>query len=1084
MKRLMLLAGGLAVMAGCVLMDRRDASALRAPEKLTVEYLTNPVGLDCEAPRLSWKLAAVKPEARNLRQVAYHVLVASSPETLGRDRGDLWDSGRVASPQSLNVAYGGAELGTSQRCYWKVRVWSQNDTVPSAWSAPGSWVMGVMRPEDWKAQWIGANASTRPDFDLAGAKWIWAGDAESSEAAPVGKRYFRAFFDAPENPEGRPVTLAVTGDEEYEIWINGKMAVRTWGHLNDPRWMRFVEVTPFLRAGRNLITVMVHKKSPGRPTGLLAALRFPDGSSVVTDESWNVWISPETPSDWGKPLSQSTATSWRGLAKVAAEPDAGPWGKVERRVETVSPAFEKAFAVAKPLRSATLHITGLGFYEARLNDRRIGRKVLDPAPTRYDRRVLYSTYDLTKDIAQGENRLNVLLGHGWYDVRSVAVWNFDNAPWRDFPRMIAQLELVYADGTSERVCSGPSWRQVPSPVGFDCIREGEVIGMPPPGAPDLARDVVMAEAVAAPAGRLTAEAMPPSVVAEEIPPKAIREVRPGVWTVDFGQNMAGWARLQVKGQKAGDVVTVRYGERVAENGGVDTSRIAEHFRYPASFRLLQGGHFQVDRFVCDGSPHQVYEPRFTYNGFQYAEISGLREAPTEDSVVACVVQTDFPAAGAFVCSNELVNQLQTAISWAYRSNFANGYPTDCPHREKNGWTGDAQLAAEQAMYNFQNTAAYEKWIGDLMDEQRDDGNLPGIVPTSGWGYAWGNGPAWDSALVTIPWMLYVYQGDLRILQKAYPAMARYVDYMTSRAKDGILSHGLGDWIPIKTKTPVEVTSTGYYYLDAQIVARAAALLGKDDDAQKYAALAHSIREAFNRELYTGDGVYAAGSQTAQSCALHQGLALATERATVEAKLIDVVEKNGAYPDFGILGSKYVFRALSDAGRTDLAYAMATKDDKASYGAWLRKGATTFWEDWDEGASRNHIMFGDVSAWWYQYLGGIRLAPNVSTIAADVNPNEVAFKTFLIAPEPVKGLDWVKAEHDSPYGTIRSIWTKDKGVFYLEVEVPVNATATICLPVEPGTPGLVSDIAPTVSINGRMTFKVGSGTYTFAVPIKP
>jgi alpha-L-rhamnosidase len=258
----------------------------------------------------------------------------------------------------------------------------------------------------------------------------------------------------------------------------------------------------------------------------------------------------------------------------------------------------------------------------------------------------------------------------------------------------------------------------------------------------------------------------------------------------------------------------------------------------------------VDRFVCDGSAKQTYEPRFTYNGFQYAEITGLRTLSVED-VVACVVQTDFKSAGSFTCSHELINKLQEAIVWAYRSNFANGYPTDCPHREKNGWTGDAHLAAELAMYNFQNTAAYEKWIQDMMDEQRPDGNVAAIVPTSGWGYEWGNGPAWDSALVIIPWTLYVYQGNVRLLEKAYPAMAKYVDYMGSKAKGFIASHGLSDWTPVETKTPTEVTSTGYYYLDVQILARAAEALGKTEDAKKYTALAEKIKDAYNQKLYKG-----------------------------------------------------------------------------------------------------------------------------------------------------------------------------------------------------------------------------------------
>jgi alpha-L-rhamnosidase len=1062
--------------AGCVQRPQARGAALAAPAALTVEYMSDPVGLDTPAPRLSWKLKAASAGARDLRQTAYQVLVATTPDKLGRGEGDLWDSGRVASDQSLNVVYKGAPLKTSQRCYWKVRAWDNAGDAASAWSAPGRWITGVMRPQEWQAKWIGANAATRPDCDLAGAKWIWAGDAESLDKAAAGKRHFRKLFDAPQGAGDAPVLLALTADDEYEVFINGQVAAKTWGHLNDWRWMRFVDVAKFVKPGRNLIAVTVTNGKPG-PTGLLAVLKFGSGAAVPTDATWAA--SAQSTKGWKETADGFEAQGWKAAA-VAGEADGQPWGKIERRVETGSPAFEKSFAVAKPVSEATLHITGVGFYEASLNGAKVGRKVLDPAPTKFDKRVLYSTYDLTGQLKPGANRLNVLVGHGWYDVRSVAVWNFDNAPWRDFPRMIAQLEIVYADGAKETVCSDATWKQVASPVGFDCIREGEVIGKTPPGGPDLTKATVMAEVVPAPAGQLAASALPPSVVAQELKPKAVREVKPGVWVVDFGQNTAGWIRLAIKGQKAGDVITVRYGEKVKPDGTLSMEGTDAHFRYPASFRVLPGGWFQTDRFVCDGSAGQVYEPRFTYNGFQYAQIEGLKAAPTAATVVACVVHTDFKDAGSFACGSELINKMQQAILWAYRGNFVNGYPTDCPHREKNGWTGDAQLACEQAMYNFQNTAAYEKWVDDLMDEQRPDGNLPGIVPTSGWGYAWGNGPAWDSALLIIPWTLYVYQGDARLLEKAYPAMRRYADYMTSRAKDGLASHGLSDWTPVKTKTPTEVTSTGYYYLVAQIVARTAELLGKAEDAKKYAALAASIRDAYNRQLYKGDGVYSIGSQTSQSCALHQGLVPAAERAKVEAKLTDVVSQNKAMPDFGILGSKYIFRALSEAGRSDLAYAMATKEEHPSYGNWIKRGATTFWEDWNEGASRNHIMFGDVSAWWYQYLGGIRLADGVSAVAQNADPAALAFKNFVICPDPVEGLGWVKAEHDSPYGLIRSSWKKAGGAFTLEVEVPVNTTATVYLPVKPDATNVAADVKPVPSDRDRMAFKVGSGRYTFVI----
>ena len=1019
---------------------------VKAPEGLTVEYMNDPVGLDCPAPRLSWKNVAKDAGTKNVRQAAYRIEVWQK-----KPAGDLqiWDSGKVLSDQSLNVAYAGQPLEDSGRYAWRVCTWTNEDETPSAWSMNASWIMGLMSEKSWKASWIGAPAKTRPDFNMDGAVWIHGADPK--------KQIFEKTFRAPQVAAGKAVLLALTGDETYEVHLNGQLAVKTWGHLNNPRQMRFVEVTPFLKAGENTIKATV-VNTHGRPAGFVACLRFPDDSSVVTDAGWSQVVR-------SAPLDET------GL------------GKIERRVESASPAFEKTFSAKKGLAQATLHITGVGFYEASLNGKRVGRKVLDPAPTKYDKRVLYSTYDVTGEVKPGINVINVLLGHGWYDVRSVAVWNFDNAPWRNFPRLIAQLELVYQDGSMERICSDRTWSQVRSPIGFDCIREGEVIGLQRDETLDLARDILHAEEVPGPGGRLVAAALPPSVVVKELKPQVIKKVDEKTWVVDFGQNMAGWIRLQVRQQKKGDVLTIRYGERQAADGRVDMKPLDVHFRYPASFLVLPGGGFQVDRFVCDGSEKQVYEPRFTYNGFQYVEISGLREVPTEKDILACVVQTDFALAGSFKTSHELVNKMQEAIVWAYRGNFVNGYPTDCPHREKNGWTGDAQLAAELAMYNVQNTAAYEKWVQDIMDEQKPDGNVPAIVPTSGWGYEWGNGPAWDSALVIIPWMLYVYQGDRRFLERAYPAMVKYVAYMGSKAKEGIVSHGLGDWIPVLAKTPTEVTSTGYYYLDVQILARAAEVLGKKEDAEKYGVLARQIREAFQVKLYKGDGVYSIGSQTAQSCALHQGLVPALERGRVEAKLVEVVEKNSAYPDFGILGSKYIFRALSEAGRSDLAFAMVTKDDKKSFGRWFRRGATTFWEDWDDGDSRNHIMFGDLSAWWYQYLAGIRLADTVSPVAACNNPEEIAFKRFVIAPDPVQGLDWVEAEHDSPYGIIRSAWRKEKTLFRLEITVPVNTTATVCLPCAPGTENVVFAEAKRVApLRNRMTFTVGSGRYVAELPL--
>ena len=1067
-----------AFFCGCTLFDSHYGSEVKAPINLRVENLENPVGIDDAKPRMAWVLEA-NGSRENLKQHSYQVLVADSADKLAADQGNLWDSGRIISEKQFDIIYGGKPLASSQRCYWKVRVWTTRDGVASRWSECNSWITAVMKPHDWKAKWIGPNAVTRKDYDLKGAKWIWAGNADKLENAPKGSSYFYTLFDAPADVKERDMIMAFTADDTFDIWVNGERVAKNWGHLNDWKWMRFYPVAKHLKAGSNFVAVQVHNEVKG-PTGFLMNVRDRQISLLDSGAKWKT--SSKGGKEWHKPVSKFEGAQWKDV-KVVGAPGCQPWGEVVRRYETASPAFRKSFNVAaKDVSSATLHITGLGFYEASLNGKRIGSKVLDPNPTKFDKRVLYSTYDLTGELKQGANALDVLLGHGWYDMRSVSVWNFDNAPWRDFPRMIAQLEIVYKDGTTQRVCSDQSWRQVASPVGYDCIREGMVIGKSHPDAPDFEKTKIMAEVVSAPKGKLSASALPPTKVINTFKPKTVTKLGDDRWMVDFGQNMAGWVDLKVKGQKKGDLITLLYGERVAEDGSLDNKSISAHFRYPASTDLAKNGYFQKDHIICDGQDGLIEYPHFVYYGFQYVEISGLKEKPSADSIVASVVCTDFKDAGSFKCSNELLNKLQHAALWAYRGNFANGYPTDCPHREKNGWTGDASLASEMGMYNYDNIAGYEKWIDDIMDEQQPDGNICAIVPTSGWGYKWGNGPAWDSAFIIIPWMLYTYKGDVQILERAYDRMKLYVDYMTGRSKENLVYHGLGDWCPAKSKVPAEVTSSGYYYLDSMIVSQTAKVLGKDADSKKYADLASKIKAAFNKKYYKGNGIYSIGSQTAMACALHQGIADTDKVAPSRRALAERVVKDKYFADFGILGSKYVFRSLSDAGRSDLAYAILNQTERPSYGDWVaNNNATTLWEDFKEGSSRNHIMFGDFSAWMYQYLAGIRLSDDVSAIAQKVDPEKVAFKEFIIAPEIVEGLSSCSAEHESPYGTISSEWTLKKGVFTLEVKVPVNTTATVYLPVKPGTAGIKSSVPEVKSDRNLAAFKIGSGTYCFKAP---
>jgi alpha-L-rhamnosidase len=427
-----------------------------------------------------------------------------------------------------------------------------------------------------------------------------------------------------------------------------------------------------------------------------------------------------------------------------------------------------------------------------------------------------------------------------------------------------------------------------------------------------------------------------------------------------------------------------------------------------------------------------------------------------------------------------LNRIWEAARWSYLGNLQ-GIPTDCPHREKNGWTGDAHLAAEQAMFNYFPAAVYTKWIRDIADEQQPDGRLPGIVPTGGWGYHWGNGPAWDSAFLLIPYYQYVYYGDTDLFRRHYDRMKRYVDYLTSRATNGVVNIGLNDWVPFKTKTEAGITDTAYYYVDTKIVALAAALLGKTDEARRYGELAERINQDFNRTFYHPEtGVYDNGGQTALSCALYQGLVQPENDARVLSNLVDTVEKADWHIDTGILGAKYLLNTLTDHGRADVAYRIASQKDLPSWGWWIEQGATTLWEDWRGDGSRFHIMYGDIAAWFYKAIAGIH-----------PDPATPGFKHFIIKPHVVEDLRYARAEYDSIRGRIVSDWALEGREFRLNVIIPANSRATVNLPI--GDPEQVLEQGKPVSgttgvtflrvEEGRSVFSVQSGEYRFRGPLK-
>ncbi len=705
----------------------------------------------------------------------------------------------------------------------------------------------------------------------------------------------------------------------------------------------------------------------------------------------------------------------------------------------VKPAafFRKTFSVAKKMIAARAYIAAAGLYELSINGKITGDHRLDPMYTRFDRRTLYVVYDVTTQLQQGGNTIGVLMGNGWYNHQSTAVWNFDKAPWRARPSFCIDVRITYSDGSVETISSGKEWKTALSPVIFNSIYTAEHydarLEMPhwnEASFNDSAWKSVIY--VAAPSQHIVAQAMVPIREVETIPVMDMRKFSDTNYVFNLGRNIAGVSSITVAGE-SGTIVRLKHAERLYSNGHADQSNIDVHYR-PTD----NSDPYQTDIYILKGGEAETFKPHFNYKGFQYVEVTSNKPILlNKESLAGYFMHSDVEPTGKINSSNTTINKIWWATNNSYLSNLF-GYPTDCPQREKNGWTGDATIAIETGLYNFDGITVYEKWMADLRDEQQPNGVLPSIVPTGGWGYEWGNGPDWTSAVAVIPRDLYLFYGDSKALFDNYDAIKKYVDHINSLYPGGLTTWGLGDWVPVKSSSPVELTSTCYYYADANILAEAAKLFGKAGDYKTYTALALKIKDAFNKKyLDTATGIYSTGLQTELSVPLFWGLVPEKMKSKVAASLAKRVIADGTQLDVGLLGTKAILNALSENGFADLAYKLASRETFPSWGWWIVNGATTLYENWPIDAksdiSLNHIMFGEIGAWMYKALGGIK-----------PDPASPGFKNILLQPHFAEGLDSFSCSHNGPYGKIISNWKRVEDKIVYNVTIPPNSTATIVL----------------------------------------
>jgi len=772
----------------------------------------------------------------------------------------------------------------------------------------------------------------------------------------------------------------------------------------------------------------------------------------------------------GKPTSWSAVSSFEtGLMNSSNWK--GAWISDSRDIkEKVAPYFRKSFSATKKIKSARAYIAVGGLYELFINGERIGDHRLDPMYTRFDRRILYITHDVTQQLKSGNNAIGVLLGNGWYNHQSTAVWYFHEAPWRMRPAFCMDLRITYEDNSIETISSGKDWKTSHSPVIFNSIYTAEHYdarleqsGWNKPGFDDSKwKEVIFRSA---PSSNIVSQSMHPIRNVETIPAKQINRISDSVYVYDIGRNISGVSQLKIRG-KSGTTVRLKHSERLYPNGRADQSNIDVHYR-PTDDK----DPFQIDIFILKGEGEEIFIPKFNYKGFQFVEVTSDQPIDlSKESLTAYFMHSDVPVAGQINSSNETLNKIWSATNNSYLSNLV-GYPTDCPQREKNGWTGDAHIASETGLYSFDGITVYEKWMADHRDEQQSNGVLPSIIPTSGWGYEWGNGPDWTSTIAIIPWNIYLFYGDSKLLADCYDNIKRYVDHINELYPAGLTSWGLGDWVPVKSKSPVEFTSSAYYYTDVLILSKAANLLGKQADAKKYAALSEKIKTAFNAKwLNTTTGIYNNGLQTELSVPLQWGLVPEALKSKVAANLAKRVEADNNHIDVGLLGTKAILNALSENGYADLAYKVASQENFPSWGWWIVNGATTLYENWPIDAksdiSLNHIMFGEIGAWYYKALGGIR-----------PDPSQPGFKNILLEPHFVGGLDRFEARHQSPFGQIVSSWERKGSTIIYKVTVPANSTATLRLP-ETGKEKLYKEGNELKNIKPATELKLIAGTHLF------
>ena len=805
-----------------------------------------------------------------------------------------------------------------------------------------------------------------------------------------------------------------------------------------------------------------------------------------------VWDSSNMESVWSKPNYFITGipkyadwkqAKWIGYKDLADSMSVVPGvenasktgNKLKERA--IVPFFRKKIIIDKKIKQALVFISGLGQYELSLNGKKTGDNFLAPGWTYYDKKCFYNVYDVTQELIKGDNAIGITVGNGFYYINRERYIKM--VAGFGFPKMICRIKISYTDGTEKNVVSDRTWKTAPSPVTFSSIYGGENYDAQleqknwnKPLFDDTKWKTALI--VKKPSSLLDAEQDYPIKIMDSFLVKKILQPQAGGFVYDFGQNISGIVEIKVKGKK-GQTIKLTPGELLNQHQLPNQS--------------ASGGPFYFS-YTLKGDGVETWRPQFTYYGFRYVLAEGAvpdgkadNGLPEIVSLVSMHNRNSAPATGSFQCSNPLFNQINELIRWAIKSNFQSVI-TDCPHREKLSWLEQDHLMGNSIHYNYDIYHLFKKLIQDMKEAQLPNGMVPDIAPELVvFRDGFRDSPEWGSAAVILPWLIYTWYGDEGIVKDAYPMIQKYVAYLKSKSTNNIVSHGLGDWYDYGPKepgeaqlTPKALTATAIYYYDVLLLQKMASLLNKKEDELMYKQSERKIKIAFNNTFFNSSTkVYSTGSQTAMAMPLCFGLVEEADRKKVLQNLVDTINKNNKALTAGDVGFHFLVQALDEGGASQLLFDMNNRNDVAGYGYQLANGATALTESWAalEEVSNNHLMLGHIMEWFYSGLAGI-----------DQEKNSIAFNHIKIRPQPVGDISSAAGNFNSPYGWIRTDWKKENKIFLLRIEIPVNTTANVYLPVT---------IDSSIYLNGEklssnqikikdngVLVEVGSGKYNFEV----